>query len=166
LAWPCHYLCIHPELRRLIAIKHGKNVKCRRARDWLTCNSQEAAALGDASCKENDPCHPVCTTTCCCCCAIIQEKKQMAWCRASGHNPFSTFFPFPTGFVPKCFPAFLSTALSTAGCRCDTKIVFCFEAATARCTQSLNPERNNKTFLLGKKSTLQQTCRGLRQQRR
>ena len=26
LSFPCHYLCIHPELRRLIAIKHGKNV--------------------------------------------------------------------------------------------------------------------------------------------
>ena len=35
LAFPCHYLCIHPELRRLIAIKHAKNVKCHcAASNW------------------------------------------------------------------------------------------------------------------------------------
>ena len=51
-SFPCHYLCIHPELRRLIAIKHGKNVKCRSARNRWTCCSLEAAALDDAPCRK------------------------------------------------------------------------------------------------------------------
>lgn len=48
---PCHYLCIHPELRRLIAIKHGKNVKCLSARSCQTCCPREAAAFHDAPCR-------------------------------------------------------------------------------------------------------------------
>jgi hypothetical protein len=66
---PCHDCCWHPELRRQIATKHGKNVSSSRN----SCLNFSYPRIF----QPDDPCNACLVTCLCSCCATIQERKQI-----------------------------------------------------------------------------------------
>ena len=100
-SFPCHYLCIHPELRRLIAIKHGKNVKCRSARNRWTCCSLEAAVLDDTPCRKT-----IRVTPCARPRALCDHTREEADGLSSFKTPWSSSGDLPAldfPFFPQLF---------------------------------------------------------------